>query len=1030
MSLAQQCVNTNTKEWEIHLADHGGVFADAWLSYIQNGYDYSDSVKSRAQETSSIKEDVKEPESSDPYLDAKKTALKKAKTLLLKKIRRLKARSQRHPELTEYVEKLTDLTNKMHEHHAEEGLVNFIKAAKSMTNSALDKMKKLKSGEEELNLRALHSINDHVNSLDMLEDLREEFFTDDTKKEEYRIVRDILDSRRSLKADYIDLMKQAIVAEIAPNYGKEKAIARRNAEIEFNREVLPNLKKRGYSKADIKESKKNYIATYLSAKASEIDKKTREELYKQLGRTTDMSSMNSWLVNPKDHNHSIMDMAVRKIDEAAFEITDKVRRKRYELQSLYEDYVEHQGRNGDPKKMFDPLFVKADGKTLPFLMNPEAKGWADFVKKYDGTPVWHLQQFLMEMCEEKNKMVPRGYQLDYRIPFINKSSMERLYANGVWHTIKEGAIDKFKVRAEDTEFGDAEQRKIDGEESDQVEIAVGESGKEREVIPILYRNRELVEEEQSYDILTAMLLDYKNSVNFNVKTNTAIFLEGLKDVVSEAEIIQTSGYKQIYKVDRDSKEIHTIKGQGSNLLRSLESLIRHRVYNIEVEGDPQLAKISQTVKNYTSVVQLSINYLSAAANLFHGTTLSWIDAAGKNTGAYGIKDRLAGMKKYDFDLIAITNDIGKRVPKSKTNLLIEKFNAFNDFHSLEDPFVENNRMKRLVKTNALMFANNTGDHMVQSGTMYAVMNNIKVLDKDGNFLDKDFNPTKNRDEALSLDEAMSVSEKGELEFHESVASTERSEGISTKDMANISKYIQNVLRDLYGNYSGANKSMLRKTVLGNMVIHMRGWLIPGVQRRWIGIGKSGTLVEDLRSDQIRYNDETGEIKEGTYTTTVRYIYRSFIRNLKKDVQAVKMFTPREVWSELTDTEKANIRKTILELGIGLVAILASSAFMGDDDDEDRNIYAAYLSRRLYSELFTFINPNEATRTFKSPMMTVNMVENALDFIYQGVVDPTEVYETGRNKGDLKLYKRFTKLVPVMKEIYGSDVEDKHAFLSR
>ncbi len=99
-----------------------------------------------------------------------------------------------------------------------------------------------------------------------------------------------------------------------------------------------------------------------------------------------------------------------------------------------------------------------------------------------------------------------------------------------------------------------------------------------------------------------------------------------------------------------------------------------------------------------------------------------------------------------------------------------------------------------------------------------------------------------------------------------------------------------------------------------------------------------------------------------------------------------------------------------------------------DSDEPEDIYVAFLSRRLYSELTSFINPKEAVRTFRTPMISLSTVETALDFVIQ-LTSPFELYETGRDAGESKLKKRFLKLVPIWKQIDRS-AEEALIFLER
>jgi hypothetical protein len=93
---------------------------------------------------------------------------------------------------------------------------------------------------------------------------------------------------------------------------------------------------------------------------------------------------------------------------------------------------------------------------------------------------------------------------------------------------------------------------------------------------------------------------------------------------------------------------------------------------------------------------------------------------------------------------------------------------------------------------------------------------------------------------------------------------------------------------------------------------------------------------------------------------------------------------------------------------------------GGDDDKDKmsttELFLAYTSRRLYSELFTYANINEGLRTFRSPAISLNAAENLMDFFVQLTTNPTERYAQGPRADDLKLSHKMAKLVPIWSQV--------------
>jgi hypothetical protein len=139
---------------------------------------------------------------------------------------------------------------------------------------------------------------------------------------------------------------------------------------------------------------------------------------------------------------------------------------------------------------------------------------------------------------------------------------------------------------------------------------------------------------------------------------------------------------------------------------------------------------------------------------------------------------------------------------------------------------------------------------------------------------------------------------------------------------------------------------------------------------------------------------------------------------------------KEVWNKMTDKQRGNVKKTILEAGVMALMFLASAGFEDDPDDPDdmNNIYAAYITRRVYGELFSFANPNEALRTFRSPAIAASTVESAFNATLQ-MFSPMEEYESGSNAGDNRLLTKLGKLVPLYKH-FTTSTEDKLNFTKR
>jgi hypothetical protein len=1025
MKTAMQCPITN-KPWELLLKSVDGDGNRAMDIYIAN-QGYPQSILNELAKKDIVETQPNpELEEVDKHLKQKNDFLEKARGDLKRKLQRLSHVVKKNPDLKERVRELKKTLKELDDFEADYAINKYLIHAQTTTNSLVKHMKNLKQRvnveERELNLEELVRIREHLKSLNLLDELSEDFAGDEKLKKEFEIIHTINESRTKLQRDSIDLTREYHVKTWSPYFDKVKAYYKDKATREFIMNKKPELRKQRISSTELDKKQKEYVEAYMMIHADKISYETEEYVRGILKKTVDMSTAVTYAVNPRDMGHDIMSMAVEALDTADYAIDQKTIAKEEEADEIYKRFEAYVGKSGNPEKQFASIFaVDEEGKSLNVVVNQKSLNWTEFRETYAGTPVWEMQQFISKLVKEKDAIVP--IKLGFALPRVNKNNLERMYTSGAISTAVEGFKDKFKLRADDTEFGDIEGRIARNKEASFVEVITGPSGNEREVIPLHYRNTNVAPEDQSKDVLSLMLMDYHNSLNFEAKSETAVFLQSLQDLVSEADIEQRTSFKQILKVDRTTGEALTKKAKeaGSNLALALNSLIRHRVYGIQTEGDPRIAKVLNSIRSYTSMVALAGKGLTGMANVLHGSTVSWIETAGKNTGVFGIKNRAHGTAEYYKEMAngKIVADIGQRVPKSRTNLLARKFDAMSDHQPLDKKFNENTRIKRIAQTGSLIAFNTMGEHNVQSIVMYSVLDNIKVKDANGDFLDKDFKPTKDREKAIGVDTAHVKDENGKLDFHPAVVSTEKTSGIGFSDMRIISKLIRRTNRDLYGNYDSKNKSILKRSAVGALTYQMRGWLIPGVQKRFRGIGRMSINPQDKDLAIRSFNPETGEFEEGTYTETMRFVY-----NIGKDLLALKLATAPQYWNTLTDEQKARIKRATLEITVAVIMWLASKAFKEGDDPED--LYAAYLSRKLYSELTSFINPSEAVRTFRNPVMSLNSVQESLDFLAQ-TVNPTERYKSGRRSGELKIKKRFADLVPIW-NAWDSNVEDALAFL--
>jgi len=694
--------------------------------------------------------------------------------------------------------------------------------------------------------------------------------------------------------------------------------------------------------------------------------------------------------------------------------------------------------------------IMPDGSILPVgkWRNPQFKTISQ-----DTTVTKEMYDYLINRIEEDDRNVPYWAKLTdevnghkwFKLPSVKKKGLERIYENGLFDTIKDNVKNVISRDREDsTEFGgDNVAESVSGIVNRTISVLTDEEGNEKHDIPINFRY-DIAEADQSYDLPSLMLLNYSMVRNYENKQELQADIELTRELVKERKVVkQSAGFLKgaLTKIDvlldtglTNSKPI-TTEGIDSNSYKALESIIEDRLYGLASRSSVRANKIASKLATYTGSVLLIGNYLSSGANLAAGVTFNWMGRLGGTY--YTANDITQASIKYGADLVGIVNDFGKIRYSSKTNLLMEKFNALSDWSAVAKKFSDDNRFKQLAKTHSLHAMNALAEHSIQNVLMYAILNNTKVMDSQGNYLTKDGTTTVLA-EAMSLDEAYSVID-GKLVLDERVSkNTKFDVGVGEDMEFAMSRMIRDLNAYLQGQYSDQKRSEIQRYWYGKLIMLLRKWLPRGLKYRWAGIGKVGIGKDQLGPDDIFYSRALGTITEGYYTTSLRFLHGIYLdlKALKAQVimeesrRNIRALT-KERWEGLTDNEQGNVQKTIREAATIVILTLAATALKeaGDEDDKREKFYylASFYAIRLQKEMLTYINPSEFTNTLRSPSASLIMIDRITHAISQLVSNPTEVYATGRRKGTLKVAKDFEDLVPILKHI-DRDVDEALGFL--
>lgn len=848
----------------------------------------------------------------------------------------------------------------------------------------------------------------------------------------------VLKNTSDIKKHYDTLSKEFLVDQMKGSITRIKGRYRYAFEKEYNK-AYPKSQS-GKSAKEYAAAKRQYIEDKMQQFADDIERDTETYVRDILDTAPkDYNNITAWLVDPKNLDGAVVNFVTQILEEADYLADRDYLDEEVTASEIFDEYTKYKGATHNMEELYkDFLEVDKSGNYTGYMigeyhsdseefhgiLNPQYKKIADLRAKDANHPMIKMYDYLIHLNEQKDAALPEAYKLGkstyvttmdgdvltkkiYKLPSIEKGWMERISEQGLSTTLLEGFKDLYQRDTSYTESGELltdDANKIKGEESkiSTKKIIIDERGRERQDIPIHYRAEIRNKGQQSYDLMGIMLADFHMAKNYEHKSAVRHVAEIALDVIENNDVNQRTG--KVLKVNALSKRgSAAVKpGSQSNVYKVLNSIVQQRLYGISaidlgdvnIKGkDVSINKILNGIMKWTGDTLLIGNTLSAPVNLIQGKVYNFIE--GSSSGYFTNKNLRVAEKLYWSDMKDIVDDsLGRRVVGSQTNLLIKRFGAFNEIAEIGKKFSNVNRASRLWDRGIGHTLNNSAEHYIQGTVVYAILDNIKI--------------TNDKGEEVSLHEAYEV-KNGRLVVKEGFTIDKHLE-------AKISSRIKDVIKQLHGNYDNNNLAMVQRHAGGKFAFMLRKWLIPGVQRRWRGISTALKTKDELDDSEIFYSEFLEQEIEGYYTTAARYI-----NQIKGDLFSLRLSLVASKWDEMTDYEKANVRKTIYDAALMIATIIAANILAGlakDADDEDKELYYryAYTFRRLQGETLFYINPNETLKILSSPAASISMIKNVTDATILLFTDPTAKYKIGNRKGEFKLKKKVFKLFPVMSQV--------------
>lgn len=600
----------------------------------------------------------------------------------------------------------------------------------------------------------------------------------------------------------------------------------------------------------------------------------------------------------------------------------------------------------------------------------------------------------------------------YSLPKVTKSQAERMWTGKLGGVATDMWKDLTTVRADDIGFR---------------EVNTDGAGNEIKEIPIHYRGK-LEPNQQSLDLFSIYRLEFKNGVNFRIRTEMEFELGSLVAISKGKKYYKTQGTRR--RVDRKTGLLDTKEGHDSETYKMMQNMLETKLYDMLHKTGNKIGKVDLNkavgfVNGITSFLGMTLNIASGTANIVNANAQLFLEGfiKGHFITAEGIKK---ANKIYGNHLKDTLKDNTRPIADSFINQLNEYFDVEGLLELSKANFLQSDLIKAGLSTKALQVFQSTGEHWIQSVVAMSVLDGVKVMNKNNDFIDKDGNVVNSKKEAASLLDMLERDEHGAMKMSDKVVFTTHSPLSEWKNGGKelVDMLIRKKMFDSIGNYTKDSQPEIQRHWWGKLAMMYRKYLIPMGVARFRGIEYSDIDRDELDEGQDRFSAALQEKEEGTYTSLIRYVISAF-KNHQYNLLS------QENWGELSDYHKHNVKRATVELTVSFAVIpmiLMAMQAMADDDD-DLLYFAMYQLRRLDTELSQYINPSEMFKIIRSPIPSVRTVETALSgfgALFSFNLDDgqfnynlLEEYKTGRFKGENKALIRFGKNTPGVKEVLRS-----------
>lgn len=692
------------------------------------------------------------------------------------------------------------------------------------------------------------------------------------------------------------------------------------------------------------------------------------------------------------------------------EIAKEKVRKALGRETYYE--IVYDQLSSDEKKTFVAAFMPfakkyktkgADGSWVP---NPPVnKEFAKLLKLHPTVTAYYKE--LEKTHIESRENLPRIYnslEKFYMLPQIRKDDMQILASSGdslsnKLKLIGKNIKNKWVVVSDDIGYGDQSGMTVKNVE-----------GHADRMLPI-YFTRPLENMKELSSNITGMYAHFSEmSYNFN----------GLAKRLDDLSLIQSQiGDRKVFKTKADVNSESPVKGMTTNEYKAMENFMKIHVFGQQNNsasvtiGDKSydIAKPVRNVIGYIRAKNLFMNVFTMLSGAIKGNVDTTVDAV---AGTYITKESQAwAVGELAKSSGAFLKGLVTKNHFDKTIMLLERSGALKNMHSIFDRLDINNPLGRVTMEDVVYGMYEPFSTQIKGVYALAVYDNNRLVN--GKFIDRVTFEQDNKDKSKSeIDKLWAIyRDKSLYNAYESkegrlVIKDEFKKYLTSAVENRIEGLIKNRTSVMEGTLGSMDKGAAHTSIIGQLGLLHRGWLIQGATERY----KAGGV-----------NYLTGQYEEGFHRTLIGYI-SGFLKH-----QASKQGFMKAYKANLEPWQKRNLKRGATDITFTLALysmyLLANSAAKDDKEDYWAQ-FIAYLSTRALLEQNAFTNPFEIINIISSPSAATNTFETFYNLYKMPFKDG--VVKTGVYKDKTYLEKSLWQLSPFNNYFGIQDPATKNKFI--